>query len=334
FFSLLIEMKQFPANGWAWYVYEASHPGIAGLISAAGTAAVFFALYKVMPLGNELWYNLIAAIGIITFVASNIMGLRQKNTNRLLGYSSIAQMGLLLGAMGLGFLFGGIGKDFQFIIFVLFINHFIAKAGLFWIAGIIKKSDYKEWGVLRKKPCLLFIFGLFVLGLIGFPPFPGFWGKWSLIMELASNQKFVYIWLILIGSLLETVYMLRWFGHAVKGESEETSEASEKKFSILEKLIPVALLATVYVVLGYFTGIKTNSSVMMTFIPIAAASGFLLLDWLPAKIKGVLAIAAVSAYAVYLFPQLNGYPLFFNLLFLSGSVVLLIATLNRKKLSV
>jgi len=87
FFALLIEMKQFPANGWALDVYEASN-----------------------------------------------------NATRLLGYSSIGQLGLLLTAMGLGFLLDGIDKKFQFIIFALFISHFIAKSGLFWIAGIINKK--------------------------------------------------------------------------------------------------------------------------------------------------------------------------------------------------
>ncbi len=91
---LLIELKPFPANGWGLDVYETADTGVAALIAVGVTAGVFFALVKLLPLFGE-HLAVVAALGAVTFVFSNLIGLRQDNARRLLGYSSIGQMGLL-----------------------------------------------------------------------------------------------------------------------------------------------------------------------------------------------------------------------------------------------
>ena len=61
---------------------------------------MFFALVKLLPLFSE-HLTVVAALGAATFVFSNLIGLRQDNARRLLGYSSIGQMGLLTMALAL-----------------------------------------------------------------------------------------------------------------------------------------------------------------------------------------------------------------------------------------
>ena len=97
---LLIELKPFPANGWGLDVYETAHSSVAAMISVGVSAGVFFALLKLLPLfENQL--EVIAISGAVTFVFSNLIGLRQTKAQRLLGYSSIGQMGLLTMALAL-----------------------------------------------------------------------------------------------------------------------------------------------------------------------------------------------------------------------------------------
>ena len=91
---LLIELKPFPANGWGLDVYETAQSDVAALIAVGVTAGVFFALVKLLPLFSDQ-LAVVAALGAVTFVFSNLIGLQQDNTRRLLGYSSIGQMGLL-----------------------------------------------------------------------------------------------------------------------------------------------------------------------------------------------------------------------------------------------
>ena len=96
---LLIELKPFPANGWGLDVYETAQPGVAALVSVGVSAGVFFALLKLLPIFEEQLL-IIAISGAITFVFSNLIGLAQTKARRLLGYSSIGQMGLLVLSLG------------------------------------------------------------------------------------------------------------------------------------------------------------------------------------------------------------------------------------------
>ena len=175
-----------------------ANPGVAAIISSASGTAVLFVLYKLASIGSFDGYELLANLGIITFVGSNLLGIKQKNARRLLGYSSVGQIGLLVMIIG----FSPVLRDkFTFIAFTIV----VAKAGLFWLAGIVKKDNIKKWSALRKKPFLLVLFGTFVFTLIGFPPFPSFFGKWELIMVLAAKSNMIWVVAILIGSFFEGI---------------------------------------------------------------------------------------------------------------------------------
>jgi formate hydrogenlyase subunit 3/multisubunit Na+/H+ antiporter MnhD subunit len=210
--SLLIELKPYPANGWGLDVYETAPSGIASLVSVGVSAGIFFALFKLLPLLDS-YLTSIAVIGGATFLISNIIGLRQDNARRLLGYSSIGQMGLLTMALAAMY-YLGVREQLPLIIGGLFVNHLLAKAGLFWLAGIVDREKIQNWSVIAKRPVMLLVFGILLAALIGLPPFPGFWAKWALVMQLAAGGQYGLIALVLIGSILEAAYLFRWFSYA------------------------------------------------------------------------------------------------------------------------
>ena len=236
--AILIELKPFPANGWALDVYQSAHPGISALISSASSAAIFFVFYKILPFVQADLVSVVSVLGMITFIFSNLLGLKQTSTRRLLGYSSIGQIGLLIAALTLITQFQ-YEVEFAGSIFIivggLFINHFFAKAGLFWLAGIVKGDKLSDWKILNSASIKLIMFGSFLFALIGLPPFPGFWAKWELIMHLASNNMTSWIFLILLGSILEAIYLLRWFGIVVKAGNQKEVDIS------FDKSLPVSI---------------------------------------------------------------------------------------------
>lgn len=324
-FSFFIEMKQFPANGWALDVYQSSHPGIAAMISAGSSGAIFFALAKVLPIAGHVWYLIAAVTGLLTFVVSNLMGIRQQHTTRMLGYSSVGQMGLLLSALGLGLYLDPGLKTFGFIIAALFFNHFFAKAGLYWLAGIVRKDKVDDWTILRNKPFYQLLLGLFIAALLGLPPFAGFWGKWALVMFLAKKQMFVWIVFLLIGSLLEAVYLLRWFGHAVRGQR------TEEKLPVITVGQQSALwiFGVISLGIGFLASFWLMPHSLILFLPVAAAIALFAVDWLPGKVKGLLIMTMLTVYAWFILPGLSGWAFYFNLIFLGGGFVMTIATMNR-----
>jgi len=85
----------------------------------------------------------------------------------------------------------------------LFVNHLLAKAGLFWLAALVDRKTMRDWSAIAKRPGLLLLLGAMLAALTGLPPFPGFWAKWELVMLLADGELYAWVALILVGSLLE-----------------------------------------------------------------------------------------------------------------------------------
>ncbi|RLD62196.1 MAG: NADH-quinone oxidoreductase subunit F [Bacteroidetes bacterium] len=323
--AIVLELKPFPANGWALDVYQAANPGITALISAASASASFYVLYKLLPIAGEAWYPVIAVLGIITFFSSNLLGIKQTNSKRLLGYSSIGQIGLLLTVLGLS---PHLGNNFKFIIFGLLISHYFAKAGLFWLSGIIKTENIRDWAAIRKKPFLLFFMGTFIFALVGFPPFPSFFAKWQLIMSLSNVGMYGWVVAILLGSLFEGVYLFRWFGYAMKLDNEKLPS-----FKVpANKIIPVALFALSIYVVGYFSSSMIEGGSTINYIPLFFVAFLFLIDFLPVIIKNSIAIAGVAYYAYNLLPSLYDDKLrfIFGVIFLIGGIILLIPGYSQK----
>ncbi|MCF7793125.1 MAG: hypothetical protein K9N09_08380 [Candidatus Cloacimonetes bacterium] len=324
--AVLIELKPFPANGWALDVYQAADPGISALIAAASSAAIFFVFYKLIFLFDAI-LPAITVLGMITFIGSNLVALKQTNGRRLLGYSSIAQMGLLLAALALIFQFSdleSVGNSIFVIIGGLFINHFLAKAGLFWLAGMVKGQKLEDFAVLKSDPMKIIMFTSFLFALIGLPPFPGFWAKWELIMQLAANNMLPLIGLILFGSLLEAVYLLRWL---VKIVSSKTKEPSTYNFN---KVLPVSLFFLLLYLFGLISSNHLEGSDPLYLFPIMFGAILYALDWLPAKMKTFLVIFITLGTGYLIVPELSGIRYIFGIMFIAGSAILLITTLHSK----
>jgi formate hydrogenlyase subunit 3/multisubunit Na+/H+ antiporter MnhD subunit len=315
--SIILELKPFPANGWALDIYEGAHPGIGALVSAASATAGIFVLNKLMDFGNMSYFHAIAIIGVIAFVGSNLLGIKQNNTRRLLGYSSVGQIGLIMAILGLR---PYLGVNTQFIAISILLSHYLAKAGLFWLAGIINADKLKDWGIIRGNSFYLFLMGTFIFTLIGFPPFPSFFGKWELIMGLAQSEKFVLLAAILIGSFFEAIYLFRWLGYAIKWDEVEVKEI---KLSI-QKIVPVTLFALAAYALGYYTSTQMGSNLNLNLYALGFITLLFLLDFLPVYIKNTLAIGAM---AFYFYLNMDSYEslryIFFGIFVVGGIITLL-----------
>ena len=318
--ALALELKPFPANGWALDLYQGAHPGVAALVSGGFASAMIFVLHKILPIAGGEWQNMVATLGALTFIGSNLLGIKQSDARRLLGYSSAGQIGLLMMTVGLSRYLGG---QLTLIAYGIVISHSLAKAGMFWMAGIIGKDGLRDWAVVRKKPFMLALFGTFIFALIGFPPFPSFFAKWELIMQLSSGAGFVWVGIILLGSLLEGVYLFRWLGYALKLDHQQLPS-----FSLpWNKIVPVVLSGIALFVLGYFATPIAGGADSIHFLPLGFIVLIFFIDFLPAKIKNILAIAGMAAYGYMIMPgfyENDGLRFFFSIIFIIGGILTLL----------
>ena len=117
-------------------------------------------------------------------------------------------------------------------------------------------------GLLRKEPLLVVMFGIFILTLLGLPPFPSFFGKWELIMQLSGAGQTTWVIAILAGSFLEAVYLFKWFGYVLKGESNRPIINIKP-----EQIIAPVVFATIALMGGYYAGdfIGENNLINFSF---------------------------------------------------------------------
>ncbi len=319
--SLLIELKPFPANGWGLDVYETAPGGIASLISVGVSAGVLFALFKLLPLLDGFLTS-IAVVGGVTFLISNLIGLKQYNARRLLGYSSIGQMGLLTLALAvlrqqelepyLALIVGG-----------LFVNHLLAKAGLFWLAALVQRDRIEDWSTIAARPLVVVVFGVCLVALVGLPPFPGFWAKWELTLQLAGAGQYGWIAVVLVGSLLEAVYLFRWFGYSLR-----SGEAPAAPIDV-RQLLPVLSVVLLLFGAGYAGMWYSLHELTPLLLPLGAGALLWLLDALPGRLKALLTLAVVALGGGWLVTGLQGLNLIFGMLLVGGGVLVTVATLYR-----
>jgi formate hydrogenlyase subunit 3/multisubunit Na+/H+ antiporter MnhD subunit len=324
--SLLIELKPYPANGWGLDVYETAPGGIASLISVGVSAGVFFALFKLMPLLDN-YLTSIAVIGGATFLISNVIGLRQDNARRLLGYSSIGQMGLLTFALSAMY-YLGVREQLPIIIGGLFVNHLLAKAGLFWLAGVVDREKIQDWSAIATRPVMLLVFGILLAALIGLPPFPGFWAKWALVMQLAAGEQYGWIVLVLLGSVLEAAYLFRWFSYA-RVQSDEKPVVGE---CLMKLLAPVVFACMLLFIVGYYIAVSMHAAGPSLFLPLVAGFALWLIDALNGRLKSLTMLVLVAAGGFWLTKDLEGLNQIFAFVLVGGGVLVSVATLYRSDL--
>ena len=322
FIAIVSELKPFPANGWALDIYESAHPAFSAIFSAATGAAALYAVDKLLLIGGAEWLPMATGIGIVTFIAANLFALPQTHDRRLLGYSSIAQTGLVLAVLGQRDL---LGDSTPFIAFGLLISHAVAKAGLFWLSGLVSGRALTDWAALAKRPMLVFAFVTFAAMLTGLPPFPGFYAKWELVHHLAGAERFALLALILIGALVEAGYLFRWFGYIMKREAPGEAVACTAH-KVAPVLVAVAAGWALAYVWGDLAGGLFGRANLLLALPLLFALSFLLLDWLPAWVKNSLAIAGMVAFFLATYGEYDPLRLIFAIIFLIGGALTLLAS--------
>lgn len=322
FIAVVAELKPFPANGWALDIYESAHPAFSAIFSAATGTAALFAVDKLLLIGGAEWLPMATGIGIATFIAANLLALPQTNDRRLLGYSSIAQTGLILAVLGQRDI---LGDSTLFIAGGLLFSHAIAKAGLYWLSGLIAGRELPDWAALRGRPLLIFAFVTFMAMLSGLPPFPGFYAKWELVHMLAGEGRLALLALILTGALLEAGYLFRWFGYIIKREPP-AQPVSCTPFHIAPIMAAVIGGWALGFVWGDLSGDHFGRSNLLLSLPLLFALGFLLLDWLPAWIKNTLAIAGMVSFFFLTYTEYDPLRLIFAIIFLIGGAIIFLAS--------
>lgn len=184
FIGIAGKSAQFPFHYWLPNAMAAPTPVSAYLHSATMVKLGVFLTARLLPVFNglESWMPVLTVIGFGTLLLGAMLALWSQDLKAVLAYTTVAQLGLLIGHYGLFTQGVPVAWDYLHIL-----NHVFYKACLFMVVGIIDHStgtrDLRRLGGLFKKMPLTGVAALITLAsLAGVAPTAGFLSK-ELLLE-------------------------------------------------------------------------------------------------------------------------------------------------------
>jgi formate hydrogenlyase subunit 3/multisubunit Na+/H+ antiporter MnhD subunit len=235
------------------YSFTASLVGIGGLSGSIVLARLWMLFFN----GSETIFlkslpvltPFIIILGIISILFGELSALREKNIKRLLGFSSVGQMGVILIAIAVG-----TELSIKAALFLI-AAHTLAKVLLILIAQFFSKvagsNNWRELnGIARSYPLLGGGFVIGALSLMGIPLMIGFVGKISLLLEMIKSFNLLYISgiiSILTASVIEGFYFMRMSHRFFEG-----TELTFKKHNSVIITLTVVIFAVVIIAIGLY----------------------------------------------------------------------------------
>ena len=218
FIGFGIKIALFPLHSWQPDAYTYAPSAVSVIISTAVAKTFAYALIRIifsvftLSFIKEILpvFGLICWLAAVAMIIGSVLAIRQYNLKRMLAYSSIANVGYIVMAVGLAPSTSlGLTPAIMHIL-----NHAVIKGCMFMAAcGFIYR--YNLWdirqftGLGRRMPYTSLAMILAALAMIGMPPGAGFVTKWYLIRAAMEAGRYLFVAVIFISTLLMIVYFWR-----------------------------------------------------------------------------------------------------------------------------
>ncbi|MBI3998058.1 MAG: NADH-quinone oxidoreductase subunit L, partial [Armatimonadetes bacterium] len=188
--------------------------------------------------------EVVAWIGGITALMAATIGVTQDDIKRVLAYSTISQLGLMMLGLGVGGYSAGMFH---------LMTHAFFKALLFLGAGSVihamQTNDIKEMGGLAKAmPSTYWTFLIGTLALAGVFPFAGFWSKDEILVEALHHHPALF-GLGALTSFLTAFYMFRVIFYTFTGTMRSHHAHPHESPPVMTR--PLWVLAGFSAVIGF-----------------------------------------------------------------------------------
>ncbi|MDU0810746.1 MAG: NADH-quinone oxidoreductase subunit NuoN [Burkholderia sp.] len=210
-----------PFHMWVPDVYQGAPTAITLLISGGPKVAAFtwglrFLTIGLLPLADN-WQNMFIVLIGLSLLLGNLTGIVQNNIKRMLAYSSISNMGMILLGLISGVIKGDISSAasaYSSSVFYI-ITYFITILGTFGIIMLISRRDFEAElindfkGLNKRNPMFAFAMMVMMFSLAGIPPTVGFYAKLA-VLEATVNAGLTWLALLaVITSLFGAFFYLR-----------------------------------------------------------------------------------------------------------------------------
>ena len=211
-FAGLTKAAQMPFSSWLVGAMVAPTPVSALLHSSTMVKAGVYILVRFAPVfhGTVIGYTL-AFVGAFTFLIASGIAISQSNAKRVLAYSTIANLGLIVACAGIG------TAEAIWAAILLIIFHAISKSLMFLCVGTvehrIKSREIEDMnGLIVRLPRIAAIMAIGIAGMF-LAPFGMLISKWAAIQAFI-NAPFglVFVVILIFGSALTLFFWAKWLG--------------------------------------------------------------------------------------------------------------------------
>ena len=238
----LTKSAQMPFQSWLLGAMVAPTPVSALLHSATMVKAGCYLVLRLAPAFADTHLSYILAIaGAFTFAATSALAVGQSNAKKVLAYSTIGNLGLIITCAGIN-----TPLAYSAALFIL-VFHAASKGLLFLCVGTIEQRigsrDIEDMGrIMYLMPATTMIALAGMVSML-LAPFGMLIGKW-LAIEAAIRSPLVLV-LIIAGSALSVVFWAKWIGRI-----QTVSYHKDYKYEGLSPSMIIGMLMLVVPVLG------------------------------------------------------------------------------------
>ena len=211
----MVKAAQMPVHTWLLGAMVAPTPTSALLHSSTMVKAGVFMVLKLSPLmmtdgdPNLVGY-MVMSVGGLTFLLASMAAISQSNAKRVLAYSTIANLGLIVACAGVG------TPEAVWAGIMLTVFHAITKSMMFLCVGTaehhIGSRDIEDMdGLFVRMPKLAIMMMIGIAGMF-LAPFGMLISKWAAMTSFVDSEYIVLIACIVFGSAVTSFYWTKWLG--------------------------------------------------------------------------------------------------------------------------
>jgi NADH-quinone oxidoreductase subunit L len=247
FFGAVGKSGQFPLHVWLPDAMEGPTPVSALIHAATMVAAGVFLVARVYPLfslgaieGVTSSLTVVVWVGVTTALMAALIAIAQADIKRILAYSTVSQLGLMMVSLGVGGVAAGI---------MHLLAHGFFKALLFLGSGSVihgchGEQDIRKMGGLRRfMPVTFVTYAVGMMALSGVPFFfSGGWTKEEILHAVGHwPPSHAPYYLMLAGVVLTALYMTRQIIYVFLGSSRIATEHAHESPRVMT--MPLIVLA-------------------------------------------------------------------------------------------
>ncbi|HTR15730.1 MAG TPA: NADH-quinone oxidoreductase subunit M [Acetobacteraceae bacterium] len=253
FASFAVKMPMWPVHTWLPDAHvEAPTAGsviLAGVLLKMGGYGFLRFSVPMLPEASAHLAPLMFALGVIAVIYTSLVAFAQTDIKKLIAYSSVAHMGIVVIGIFTFNVQGISGALFQML------SHGVVSAALFLCVGVIYDRMHTReialyGGLADRMPKYALVFMVFTMASIGLPGTAGFAGEFLVLMGAFQ----VNFWLAVLGSagmVLGAVYMLYLyrrvvFGALTRADLKSILDLSPREVAVFAPLLVLTLWMGIY----------------------------------------------------------------------------------------